>query len=57
MREYIDNGAQLAWLIDPEQKRVYIYRPGEAVQELDQPEKISGQPLLSGFELDLREIW
>jgi Uma2 family endonuclease len=57
MREYIDNGAQLAWLIDPEQKRVYIYRPGEPVEELEQPEKISGQPLLSGFELDLREIW
>jgi len=57
MQEYVDNGAQLGWLIDPEQKRVYVYRPGEPVQELDQPEKLSGQPLLSGFELDLRDIW
>jgi Uma2 family endonuclease len=57
MQEYVDNGAQLAWLIDPEQKRIYVYRPGEPVQELEHPEKISGQPLLSGFELDLREIW
>jgi Uma2 family endonuclease len=57
MQEYVDNGAQLAWLIDPEQKRVYVYRPGEPVQALEHPEKISGQPLLSGFELDLREIW
>ena len=57
MREYLDNGAQLAWLIDPEQRRVYVYRPQEPVQELDKPETVSGAPLLSGFELDLREIW
>jgi Uma2 family endonuclease len=57
MQEYVDNGAHLAWLIDPAQKRVYVYRPGEPVKELEQPEKISGQPLLSGFELNLREIW
>ena len=56
MQEYLDNGAQLAWLIDPELKRVHIYRPGEPVQELAHPEIISGGPLLDGFELDLREI-
>ncbi len=57
MQEYLDNGAQLAWLIDPEQRRVYVYRPQEPVQELDKPETVSGDPLLSGFELNLREIW
>lgn len=57
MQEYIDNGAQLAWLIDPEQKRLYVYRAGEPAQELDQPETVSGDPLLPGFVLDLREIW
>ncbi len=57
IQEYLDNGAQLAWLIDPEQRRVYVYRPQEPVQELDKPETVSGDPLLSGFELDLREIW
>jgi Uma2 family endonuclease len=57
MQEYLDNGAQLAWLIDPEQRRVYVYRPQEPVQELDKPKTVSGDPLLSGFELDLREIW
>ncbi len=57
MQEYLDSGAQLAWLIDPEQWRVYAYRPQEPIQELDKPETVSGDPLLSGFELDLREIW
>lgn len=57
MREYLDNGAQLGWLIDPEQRRVYVYRPQAPVQTLDNPETISGDPTLTGFVLDLREIW
>jgi Uma2 family endonuclease len=57
MQEYLENGAQLGWLIDPEERRVYVYRPNEPVQELQGPETISGSPLLSGFELDLRQIW
>ena len=37
MREYIDNGARLGWLIDPQQRRVEIYRPGLAVFVLENP--------------------
>jgi Uma2 family endonuclease len=57
MREYLDNGVQLGWLIDPEQKRVYIYRPKAPVELLENPEMLSGDPLLAGFVLDLREVW
>ena len=57
MQEYLDNGAKLGWLIDPEQKRVYVYRPRSEAEELHNPEKIPGDPILSGFTLDLREIW
>lgn len=57
MREYLDNGAQFGLLLDPEQRRVYVYRPGLPVEELEGPETISGEPVLSGFVLDLREIW
>ena len=57
MQEYLDNGAQLGWLIDPQQKRVYVYRPQTPVQELEAPQEISGDPVLPGFVLDLREIW
>jgi Uma2 family endonuclease len=51
-----DPSSQLAWLIDPELKRVSVYLLGEPTQELEQPENISGEPLLRGFEIDLREI-
>jgi Uma2 family endonuclease len=57
MQEYIDNGAQLGWLIDPRKKRVYIYRPGVPVEELDQPETLSGEPLLRGFVLPVARLW
>ena len=57
MNEYIENGARLGWLVDPIQKRVHIYRPGTPVEVLDNPNTVSGEPLLSGFELDLQEIW
>lgn len=56
MQEYIENGAQLAWLIDPIEKRGHIYRPGLPVEILDNPPEVSGEPLLSGFALKLAGI-
>ena len=56
MQEYIDNGAQLGWLIDPIEKRVHVYRPGQPIEILDHPTEISGEPLLSGFVLKLAGI-
>lgn len=57
MQEYIENGALLGWLIDPEQRRVYVYRPHRPVEELNEPASLAGDPLLPGFVLDLSEIW
>jgi Uma2 family endonuclease len=57
MEEYIANGAQLGWLIDPVEKKVYLYRPGAQVECLDNPETVSGDPLLKSFTLSLEEIW
>lgn len=57
MEEYMANGAQLGWLIDPQERRVYVYRPGAAAEELDDPRSISGEPVLRGMELELQEIW
>jgi len=42
MEEYMENGAQLGWLIDPRKKKVYVYRPGVPVEELDEPETLHG---------------
>ena len=57
MAEYLENGVRFGWLIDPQNKRVYIYRPGQPVETLDEPDSVSGEPVLPGFVLDLRVIW
>jgi Uma2 family endonuclease len=57
MQEYLDNGARLGWLIDPGDKRVYIYRPNGAIECLENPAELPGDPVLPGFVLDLREFW
>ncbi len=56
MEEYIANGAELGWLLDPEVRRVYVYTPN-GVTELDNPGTLSGDPLLEEFVLDLTEVW
>ena len=57
MREYIENGARLAWLIERKNKKVEIYWPGQDVQVLDHPTTLSGEDVLPGFVLDLTEVW
>jgi Uma2 family endonuclease len=57
MQEYLDNGARLGWLIDPIERKVYIYRPQAPVECLDNPQAISGEPVLPGFVLELGRVW
>jgi len=57
MQEYLDLGVRLAWLIDPLRKRIYKYSAEAEMEIMERPNTISGEPILHGFTLDLREIW
>ena len=57
MKEYIDNGAKLGWLIDPKNRQVEIYRSNKTVEIKDNPNNLSGEDVLKGFTLDLAAIW
>lgn len=57
MREYIENGAQLGWMIDPESKTVEVYRPGREPEVLAGVESLAGEGPAEGFVLDLRTVW
>jgi Uma2 family endonuclease len=57
MQEYLENGAELGWLIDPEEQKVYVYRAGAETVCWDNPETVSGDPVLRGFTLNVRELW
>ena len=60
MRSWLHNGAQLAWLIDPERQVVEIYRPGTEMAEpqtLQACIAVEGEGPAAGFTLDLARIW
>ena len=54
---WVANGVQLAWLIDPKTETAWIYRPGQAVEEVSGFDKVlSGEEVLPGFVFDLGEL-
>jgi len=57
MEEYKENGCRLGWLIEPQNKRVAIYRAKQAVEILEAPNFLSGEDVLKGFNLNLAKIW
>ena len=57
MEEWIAYGARLGWLIDPEESRIYIYRPDAEPEILKRPDTISGEPELPGLEVNCADIW
>jgi Uma2 family endonuclease len=57
MREYIDNGLRLGWLINPKNQQVEIYRPQQETEVLQSPTSLSGEDVLPGFVLDLQPIF
>lgn len=57
MREYMENGVTLGWLVDPQQRRAEIYRIGQAVEILQAPTVLLGEEVLPGFSLSLSKVW
>jgi Uma2 family endonuclease len=57
IREWIDNGARLAWLIDPERRAVEVYQPGYEPAIFSRIESITGIGPVEGFTLDLKPVW
>ncbi|WP_435011648.1 Uma2 family endonuclease [Tundrisphaera lichenicola] len=56
MREYIEQGVRLGWLLAPATGLVEIYRSGRHVESLEHPTTLSGEEVLPGFVLDLKGI-
>lgn len=57
MIEYLENGAQLGWLIDPTKRKFHVYRSLTEIEILDAPDTVSGEPLLPKFNLKLQDFW
>lgn len=53
MKEYLENGLRLGWLVNPQNQQVEIYRHLKPVEVLTLPVILSGEDVLPGFELQL----
>ena len=56
MEEYIANGVQLGWLIDPMERTVTIYSSAQPPRVLDRPAAVTGEGPVAGFVLSLERI-
>jgi Uma2 family endonuclease len=57
MEQWIGNGTQVGWLIDPERRVVEIYRAGQAPEVLQDPSSVQGDGPVAGFELGMARVW
>jgi len=57
MKEYLEQGAQLGWLIDPETRTIEIYRPNGEVEKRSGIDQVEGEEPVAGFLLDLKYVW
>ena len=54
---WLEHGARLVWVVEPEAARVSVYRPGGTIQVLQGDAELSGDDVLAGFTLPLAELF
>ncbi len=57
MEEWIENGTQLAWLVDPKEKQTHVYQPNQEIIIQDFTTNLSGMNVLNGFSVNLLELF
>lgn len=57
MKSWIRNGTRLAWLIDPQEEKVWIYRKNGDVEEISGfDNQLKGEEVLQDFTFELRDL-
>jgi Uma2 family endonuclease len=57
MREWIENGAELGWLVDPHRRAVEVFCPRADMRVFVGVDRIAGEGPVEGFTLELAEVW
>ena len=57
MEMWLANGAEVAWLVEPERRVVEVYRPGDLPEVLHDPSSVQGSGPVAGFELVMARVW
>ena len=56
MEEWMEGGSRLGWLLDPIDRRAYVYRAGQDVEMLDNPATLDGEDVLPGFTFEIGRL-
>lgn len=57
MKDWMDGGVSLAWLINGDTRTIHIYRQGREVEERKGMMKLSADGPIAGFVIDLADLW
>lgn len=55
--EYLEAGAKLVWVVDPDARTIVVYRPDGTANLLREPGTLPGEDVLPGFSLPLAEVF
>ena len=57
MEEWLANGVRLGMLVSPDERLVFVYRPGRDPERHEHPQRLSAEPELAGFSVDFAKAW
>jgi Uma2 family endonuclease len=57
IRDYLRIGVAIAWVIDPEDRAVKIYRPGKSVEMVNDTQELTAEPNLPGFRVPVAQLF
>lgn len=57
VREYLDAGVTVVWVVDPPERSVMVYRRGGPVERLQEGDQLSGDPVLPGFAVRVGDLF
>lgn len=56
MQEYMDSGVRLGWMFNPQDQQVEVYRQGQSKEVRQLPTTLSGESVLTGFLLEVKQF-
>jgi Uma2 family endonuclease len=57
LEQFFNEGARLAWVINPKKKCVYVYRAPHSFQTLQQADSLVGEEVIPGFTLPVSNLF
>ncbi len=57
IREYLDAGVAVVWVVEPVFRTVTVYRPDAPPRMVNGAERLSGEPHLPGFDVAATELF